>query len=323
VNGDAGRHRGRIARRDEEDVGRLVLPAAADLALEPQTCVRASRRQFIGAAFAAAPPLLTGAGVGYSALTLNEFRINRLTVPLADLPRDLDGLTIAYVSDTHVGRFVDSEQLGRIIDASNALRADLTLFTGDLINSAIADLPSALDGVRKLDGRFGVYCIEGNHDLFDDPFEFERRVKSAGVPLLLDESTVLSVRGVPLELLGLRWGLGGGGRPGAGGDDALALSVPRLLQNRRPDALPILLAHHPHAFAWAAEAQIPLTLSGHTHGGQLMLTNRIGFGRVYRYWSGLYTRGTSSLIVSNGVGHWFPLRLNAPAEIVHVTLRRA
>jgi predicted MPP superfamily phosphohydrolase len=100
--------------------------------------------------------------------------------------------------------------------------------------------------------------------------------------------------------------------------------MPRLLAKRQPDAFPILLAHHPHAFDLAAEAGVPLTLSGHTHGGQLMLSRKLGFGPLmYRYWSGLYARGNSQLLVSNGVGNWFPLRVHAPAEIVHVTLRRA
>ena len=89
-------------------------------------------------------------------------------------------------------------------------------------------------------------------------------------------------------------------------------------------AFPILLAHHPHAFEPAAEAGIPLTLSGHTHGGQLILTKTVGFGPLmYRYWSGEYAKGDSRLVVSNGVGNWFPIRTNAPAEIVHITLRRA
>jgi hypothetical protein len=98
--------------------------------------------------------------------------------------------------------------------------------------------------------------------------------------------------------------------------------VRELMQQRQPDAFPILLAHHPHAFDAAVEADLPLTLSGHTHGGQLMLDSKHGFGpAMFRYWSGLYARERSQMIVSNGVGNWFPIRINAPAEIVHLTLR--
>ena len=81
------------------------------------------------------------------------------------------------------------------------------------------------------------------------------------------------------------------------------------------------MAHHPHAFDPAAAAGLPLVLSGHTHGGQLNLSDRVGFGPLfYRYWSGRYAKPGSRLVVSNGVGNWFPLRVRAPAEIIHLTL---
>jgi predicted MPP superfamily phosphohydrolase len=191
--------------------------------------------------------------------------------------------------------------------------------TGDLINDALADLDTGLELTRALEARFGLAIIEGNHDLIENPTEFERRVKASGIPFLLDESTIISVRGFPVQLLGLSWTrVGGEGR-----DVAIASAVQKLLEQREQDAFPILLAHHPHAFDAAAAAELPLTLSGHTHGGQLMLNEQLGLGpALFRYWSGLYSRGQSKLIVSNGVGNWFPLRLNAPAEIVHLTLRR-
>src|SRR5205807_1488472 len=139
------------------------------------------------------------------------------------------------------------------------------------------------------------------------PTEFDGRVKASGIPFLLDESTVITVRGVPVQLLGLSWTR----IYGKGRDAAIATSVQRLLEQRVADAFPILMAHHPHAFDAAASAGLPLTLSGHTHGGQLMLNEQLGFGpALFRYWSGLYERGQSKLIVSNGIGNWFPLRLN-------------
>jgi predicted MPP superfamily phosphohydrolase len=148
-------------------------------------------------------------------------------------------------------------------------------------------------------------------------------VRASGIRLLVNESELLAVRGHPMQLLGLRWGGPGFGRRQGSGDAAIAASFSELIRLRDPEAFPVLLAHHPHAFDAAAAAQLPLTLSGHTHGGQLMLNAETGFGpMMFRYWSGLYTKGDSHLIVSNGVGNWFPLRTSAPAEIIHVTLRR-
>src|SRR5438270_2867637 len=105
-----------------------------------------------------------------------------------------------------------------------------------------------------MQARYGVYLIEGNHDLIENGPKFERRMKSSGIPFLLDESTIITIRGAPLQLLGLSWT-----RARENRDAAIASSVRRLLQQRQPGIFPILLAHHPHAFDAAAEAPIPLT----------------------------------------------------------------
>jgi predicted MPP superfamily phosphohydrolase len=278
-----------------------------------------TRREFLGVAVAITPPLLTLSLTGVALSQLNQFRVRHLVVPIRDLPRDLDGTTIAHVSDMHVGRFTSGRVLREMVRVVNEFRADLVLLTGDLINDALTTLDEGIDLVRALDPRLGLYLIEGNHDLIENASEFERRVKASGIPFLLDESAIASVHGVPVQLLGLSWTR----HHGANHDEAISRSVRTLLQQRRPDVFPILLAHHPHAFDAAAEAGMPLTLSGHTHGGQLMLNEQLGFGpALFRYWSGLYTRGESKLIVSNGVGNWFPVRANAPAELIYLTLRR-
>ena len=276
---------------------------------------RSNRRQFLGVLTAAAPALLTGAGVAYSERQLREFRIRPLGVPIPGLPPELDGLTIALVSDLHVGTFTSGQTVKRVVEETNRLDADLVLLPGDLINNALADLSDALDAVCNMQSRHGAFLCVGNHDLIEDGPAFVRRVKTR-VPLLVGESQVVSIRGQRVQLLGLPW---------SRGDAMIEDSVRRLAREVVPDAFPILLAHHPHAFDAAAVLGIPLTVSGHTHGGQLMLGESIGFGpMLFRYWSGLYRKpgtGGASLVVSNGVGNWFPLRVGAPAEIIHLTLR--
>ena len=279
-----------------------------------------SRRDFLRFSAAIAPPIFTFGLTGIAMLQLNQVRVRRFTLPINGLPKELDGMTIAQVSDMHVGRFTKGEVLEKTVRLVNELRADLVLLTGDLINDALADLDTGLAFARRMESRFGLAIIEGNHDLIENPREFEIRVRASGIPFLLDESMIANVRGFPVQLLGLRWTRVSGEKR----DAAIGTEVKKLLEQRNAEAFPILLAHHPHAFDAAAESGMPLTLSGHTHGGQLMLNEQLGFGpALFRYWSGLYQRGASKLIVSNGVGNWFPLRLNAPAEIVHLTLRRA
>jgi uncharacterized protein len=277
-----------------------------------------TRREFIGAGAALAPPLFTIGLTGVALAQLNNFRVRRFTLSIPALPRALDGTTIAHVSDIHVGRLTHGRVLREMVNTTNALRADLVLLTGDLINDALSDLSEGIALVKAMEARYGLWMIEGNHDLIENGAEFERRVKASGVPLLLNESGVSQVRGYPVQFFGVRWMRGDNQRR----DLITAGWVGDLMKQRQPDAFPILLAHHPHAFDAAVAANLPLTLSGHTHGGQLMLDSQHGFGPAFfRYWSGLYTRGQSQMIVSNGVGNWFPIRINAPAEIVHLTLR--
>ena len=281
--------------------------------------VALSRRQFLGVALAAAPPLFNLSFATIAMRQLDQFRVRRFVLPIVGLPSDLHGLTITQISDMHVGRFTSGRVLREVVRVVNELRTDLVLLTGDLINDAIADLDHGLDLVRSMQASHGVYLIEGNHDLIENGPEFERRMKDSGIPFLLDESVVITVRGTALQLLGLSWT-----RARENRDVAIAAAVRQLLNQRQPESFPILLAHHPHAFDAAAAASVPLTLAGHTHGGQLMLNEQCGFGpALFRYWSGLYTKGASKLIVSNGVGNWFPLRVRAPAELLHLTLLRA
>lgn len=243
-----------------------------------------------------------------AARQLSTFRVRRLELAIPALPAELNGMTIAHLSDLHVGRLTRGPVLEAMAREASALDADLAVVTGDLINSDLADFPAAAETIRSVRARHGTWVIEGNHDLIESRTGFEAAARASGLNFLFDDAVALPVRGETVQLLGLRW-----------------QSDPApLLARRRADAFPILLAHHPHAFDAAAEAGIPLTLSGHTHGGQLRLTRRIGFGPwFYRYWEGVYEKAGRFLVVSAGTGNWFPLRWNTPAEIIHLTLRSA
>ncbi len=272
--------------------------------LQPLGSRQLTRRQLLSGTVATVPVWTTVGLTGLGVVQKRHFRIRELTVRIPSLPRALDGMTIAHVSDTHVGKFTRGEILDRIADATNDLAADLVLLTGDLIDHSVADLPEAVRMVHRIDRRSGLFLIEGNHDLFDGRAAFARGVREADLPLLLNETATISLRGQAVQILGLMW-------HGRGG--SVANQVESVARQRDPQAFPILLAHHPHAFDRAAELGMPLTLAGHTHGGQLMLTRELGAGpALYKYWSGLYENGPNRLVVSNGAGNWFPVRTNAP-----------
>jgi hypothetical protein len=200
----------------------------------------------------------------------------------------------------------------------------LVLFTGDLINFSLGDLPIGIELLKGIRARHGVFACEGNHDLMQSADLFRDQMNGASLGLLTNETATVSVNGHSVQILGLPWGDSRMARnSGVKHRDAIHQSlVTRIQAKSNPNAFRILLAHHPHAFDHAHD--FPLTLSGHTHGGQLMLSQRIGGGpSLYRYWSGIYQQQGRSLCVSNGVGNWFPIRVGAPAEIVHLTLESA
>jgi len=293
--------------------------AAEPPAVPAQPQVMLTRRQLLGAAAVMLPPLALGAAVGTALWQRGRYRIRRIRVPVPDLPDALDGLTIAHVTDTHIGRFLQIEDFPRIVADTNALGADLIVQTGDLIDSGFGDLPALSAELKKLRPAVpdGLAMCLGNHDVMRDAgSRFTREIKAAGLPLLVDGALSVRVRGAGVQFLGLNW---------YRGDAEIRAGLERMLaRRRRKDEFPILLAHHPHTFDAAIAAGLPLTLSGHSHGGQIMLTDHIGAGPIlFRYWSGLYRKQGCSLVVSNGVGNWFPLRTHAPAEIVHLTLEKA
>ena len=300
-----------------------------------------SRRRFLATTALAAPPLLTAGFFTKSRFDQGHFRTRDHTVAIDNLPSELIGLTIAHVSDVHIGRYADSAVLKRIVDATNNLRCDMIAFTGDLIDFELTDLPEAISMLRKFDAPNGVVLCEGNHDLFVSASTFREDIRRAGIDLLVNERIVRRLRGVECEISGLRWGRAIPGSSDAHfeenfallrremGEESITAGSRSLAGRSTLPPLRLHLVHHPHAFDAAGDAGVDLTLAGHTHGGQLMLAERFGpASLLYKYVSGLYTRRnpsgkTVSCVVSNGTGNWLPLRLAAPAEISRITLVRA
>lgn len=324
----SGRTAIRLARGKSEKVRQAEQAMAEDVpaaAAAAQTIF--TRRQLLVAAAVSAPPVATVLATGWSLPQLDNFRLRTLDVPVPGLPRDLDGITIAHLTDTHLGDFTPARLYNRLIDATNSLRADLIVHTGDIINVDSDDIPDAMKGLARLEAPLGVFACEGNHDLIQNPRRFRESIRALpSLRFLRGDAQDLMVRGVPVRILGLPWTQRGD--PGAdvarsdaysAADRGIAASCERLAPADKAPFM-LLLAHHPHAFDYAPYAN--LTLAGHTHGGQIMLAPGVGPGPLmYRYYSGIYRKPDRSLVVSNGAGNWFPLRTNAPAEILKLTLR--
>ena len=213
----------------------------------------------------------------------------------AHWPRDFDGLRIAHLSDIHYGHLLGDDRLMQAVDAVRAVRADLIAIT--------------VERLALLTARLGVFVVLGNHDHLDHPRAIVRGARDAGLVPLVDESARAGGRD-GLLVAGIDW----------------ATSIPACSARLRrcgAGRADLLLAHNPKAFVGAEERGIPLTLSGHTHGGQVARRANPRHNLVFtqRLNAGHYHVRESHLYVTNGVGAWFPLRVNCPPEIAVIEMR--
>lgn len=283
-----------------------------------------TRRAFVKTAVVTGPMLGLGGATVTARVQEGRLAVHRHAIAAPWLPARLRGLTITHVSDLHVGRHYRPHMLGRLVEAVNGLKSDMVVVTGDVVDVSNDMLPPAMEAIGQFEHRHGLYQCIGNHDEIDDRDAFVREMRRR-FTLLLNERRTLTIGGERLSLAGLDFSRGEssqGRRRGHSGDAAAALAG----YDADREGPVIALAHHPHAFDALAARGVPLTLSGHTHGGQIMLTRPdsgldAGAGRIlFRYVRGWYETNGCRLFVNSGVGNWFPLRIHAPAEVVQIQL---
>ena len=263
-------------------------------------------------------------GYGYS-IGQQRLKIVRLGLPLRAAPRALHALRIVQISDIHVGQNLGRAELERFVAQVNALAPDLLCITGDIADAPSADLEGFLPLLAKLQARYGIFAILGNHDHYagaDHVAAALRRLTRFTV--LRDEQTVIDIDGARLHVIGL---------DDRGHDWAHGIPhVPYLAATLAtiPNAEPVLLlCHRPDVFPQAAAAGVALTLAGHTHGGQLALPRFMGRFRnlaefITTFDRGLFERDGSYLYVNCGLGVTAQrLRLNAPREITLIEVQAA
>jgi len=278
-----------------------------------------SRRRFLARAvysYAAAGATLSSYGI-WSAYRLPQ--LTRRTLRFRDLPAGLEGLTLLHLSDLHAGVHLGEDKMQEVVAQANALRPDLIVQTGDMIDISPSYIPAYVRAFRELRAPLGVVTVLGNHDRYTGEREVIRGCQDAGQVFVQNGCHVIERGGATLALLGIddphNWSA----------DDPQTADVDAALAAAPPDAFRVLLAHRPGAWDSAAPRGIPLTLAGHIHGGQLYLP-LVGWspGRlITKYVMGHFQRGASQLYVSRGIGVvGVPIRVFAPPEIELFDLRR-
>ena len=248
--------------------------------------------------------------------------VTELDVRLPGLPDPLSPLTIAQLSDFHLGPYVSAEDVRRSVGMANALGADLVVLTGDFVYRSAGYSAACAQELAALYARRGVYAALGNHDVWTDADQVATNLSNAGIRVLRNERLPLTLGDTDLWLLGIEdTGYAGGSfsdfraiwQPAA---DDLAL----MLEAIPADAPRLLLVHNPDFTEMLPEGRIDLVLCGHTHGGQVRLP-LLGppvvpscFGQKYA--SGLVAGPRTNVYVNRGIGLIPPpIRFNCRPEI--------
>jgi uncharacterized protein len=267
---------------------------------------RARIRNFL---FTIGPNRLTG-GRLYRRHIAQDVCTREIEISSPNWPAEFDGLRIGHVSDFHLGELLPLERALQVVEQLAALEPDLIACTGDLVDLHHYDAKPVLDALAAADAPLGAALVLGNHDELHCPDTISRMAMEAGVIPLHDEAVELHHNGGKLIMAGIDWA-----------KSAKACSIK--VDVACGDFAHLLLAHNPKAFPRASQKGIPLTLSGHTHGGQIAWKNSplTNLAIAHRHRAGLYSKGNSRLFVTTGVGAWFPLRVNCPAEVAILRMR--
>ncbi len=284
----------------------------AEVAFEP------TRRNFLQKSVVAAAGTIFSIST-YGAITHDQFEMTRISILINNLPSAFDGFTVALLSDIHSSIFMSRATMEEYVKATMELRPNLISVTGDFVNSMVEEVYPFAEAFSGLSAPHGVFGVLGNHDYYTHNVErVARVVNECGIRLLRNEHVVVEKEDAKITLAGI--------------DDAGNFSVAQQLLDRSmvwaSEKFPkILLSHRPYYLREFLSRGIDLTLSGHTHGGQIVLAR---FGNdviaparmASPYVAGLYSLSSSQMYVSRGIGTVaVPIRVNCPPEITLITLK--
>jgi predicted MPP superfamily phosphohydrolase len=270
--------------------------------------MQVSRRQVLRALASAGA--VAGAGLGTYGFAYERHRLTltRADVPVAGLPPALAGLRIGLLSDVHFGTFMPAEDVAAASALLRSERPDFIFLAGDYVTwSNRASVVPCVRALMPLSAPLGVFAVVGNHD--PEP-AVNAAFEARGVQVLRDEHAHVVARGEAISVGGLRYW------------STKTSDIDRVFS--KSSGFPILLAHDPRRLTQAAQVGLPLVLSGHTHGGQVVIPG-LGAPAATRFpvVAGVGRRGRTTLFVSRGLGTvMLPVRLNCPPEVAVLTLRR-
>lgn len=281
-----------------------------------ETAIDPGRRHFLTSAGTATIGVIAATPVAASFATARDYQIRRIPLCFPNLPTELEGFTIAQVSDIHSGIYMSRSDMEHIFEITNRLYPQLTVVTGDLVDTNDTEIPPLHEALKMLKADRGAYAVLGNHDHFATGDRVADAVQRSGVTVLRNAHETLNVDGARLSLVGI--------------DDPSPrrnfADVSKALDGLDPESFKVMLVHQPRLWPEAKRVGMDLTLVGHTHGGQIGIE---AFGMelypvkwAYDHPMGHFIEEGKQLYVNVGVGMvGAPIRLVRP-EISLFELRR-
>jgi predicted MPP superfamily phosphohydrolase len=268
-----------------------------------------ARRTVLKTLLATGAGALSGTGAYGFLYGRHELVVTRQNVPVTRLPGALAGLRIGLMTDVHRSQLVSHADVARAVTVLMRERPDLIVLGGDYVTWGDRRYvaPSA-QALASLSAPHGVYAILGNHD---DDHDMPLALAKNGVHVLKDARTRLTIRHEAIDLVGIRFWT------------KRQADIAPLVRGGSP--MTVLLAHDPRRLTEAVALDVPLVLSGHTHGGQIVLPV-VGAVAAQKFpvVSGLARRADTTMFVSRGVGTiYLPVRINCPPEVAVLTLQPA
>ena len=268
-----------------------------------------SRRDLLKALFTGAAGAAVGVGAYGFVYERHRIQLTTAAFPVPDLPPALRGLRIGLLTDIHHGTFVPAEDIEAAARLLLAAEPDLIVLGGDFVTwRDRRQIGPCAEVLSRLNAPHGVFAVLGNHD---DEIATPPALHARGVEVLKDERTRIIIKRQPLELVGIRYWT------------RQLRELRPILRGARGPVL--LLAHDPRRLTEASSLGIPAVLSGHTHGGQVVLP-LVGAlaARRFPVVAGFGRLGGTAIWVSRGLGTVFlPVRVNCPPEVALLTLELA
>ena len=253
------------------------------------------------------------AGGSYPFLEAKWCRVARRTIALPNLPPPFRGMTVALLADVHHGPFVPLAYIRQVVELTNALGADLVLLAGDYMHRSADYIAPGIAELGKLTAPLGRFAVRGNHDNREFTAITQSALAEAKLPDLNNTGVWLERRGARLRVCGV-------------GDLWTDVqNLPAALGDATLDDAVLLLSHNPDFVETIRDPRVGLVLSGHTHGGQVVVP---GFGAPIvpsqygqKYLYGLVQGPCAQVFVTRGVGTVTPpIRFLCRPEVVLITL---